>query len=226
MIDLNNISGRVDFFFLRHGESEGNHAGIIQGRRDFRLSENGRVQSKQVGRWFQDKGIGLILHSPLARAEETAQIVSQQLSIDSIEPHEDLDELDTGIFTGLTRQEIQRRYPAEWADFRRESWESVPEAERIEQLLRRAGRFWSFAARLSKQGGGNILAVTHSGILQWIIKVTLHHKRWMPLFPMSNCGISQFTVNNRPRLSYYYEWTYINFHPRTGKEKEDSLFLK
>ncbi len=228
MIDFKIIGGRGNFYFLRHGESDGNNALIIQGHRDYPLSKRGIIESQQAGLWFKEKNIDLILHSPLARAKQTALIVADQLGTDFIQNHEDLKELDTGIFTGMTRREVQEKFPGEWKAFQQESWESVPQAERICDITQRAERYWEYLIGIFKDGKRNILSVTHSGILQWLIKITLGHENWMPLFPMSNCGICHLSLNNRieeRNSSYYYEWTHINFHPSIEKEKEDSLFL-
>lgn len=46
----------------------------------FRLSELGRAQSAAVGRRLQAEAIGLIVHSPLERAKETAEIIAGELT--------------------------------------------------------------------------------------------------------------------------------------------------
>ena len=135
MVDyFKTLNGRLDVYFLRHGESEDNSAGIIQGRRDLPLSEEGRRQSESAAPWFVDRGIGVILTSPLRRASQTAETVGRSLGME-VRILEALNELDTGIFTGLTMEQISRRHPAAWRSFRRQSWEGVPGAESIASLL-------------------------------------------------------------------------------------------
>ena len=60
--------------FLRHGESLGNAAGIIQGQADFPLSEKGINQARVLAKYWQDKSrtFDLIISSPLIRAMQTA----------------------------------------------------------------------------------------------------------------------------------------------------------
>ena len=223
MIDFRKVNGSGAFYFIRHGESEGNHAGILQGRQDYPLSEKGRRQARKAGSWFKGKNIEIILSSPLLRVSQTADIVARQLGLPGFRIDENLTELDTGLFTGMTVREVRDRYPGEWEIFLRESWEGVPRAERINELLSRAEKHWENVLNLFQSGKRNILSVTHSGIMQWLIKASLGHKTWMPLFTMGNCGICRFSLDNLidpKRNKFYYEWTYLNLSPG-GSGKND-----
>ena len=142
---------------------------------------------------------------------------------------EDLNELDTGLFTGLTVAQIRQRYSEAWLSFQRSSWEGVPRAERIADLQARAERLWRDLGRRITEGAGNILCVTHSGILQWIIKATFAQHSWMPLVPVENCSICQFSLDNDlssgdPR--YYFEWSRLNFRPTAAADAAGHMFLE
>lgn len=218
-MDFRGLRGRCNFYFLRHGESVGNDAAILQGRKDYPLSERGRQQAEAAARWFADKNIQRILSSPLLRGRQTADAVAQALGLPQIEEHDGLNELDIGIFTGLTVEQARQGHPAAWRRFQQHSWQAVPRAERIGSLVRRAESLWRRLAQLAEAGTGNLLCVTHSGILQWLVKVTFAHRRWMPLVPMGNCSISLFTVDNRGLSGpdgpgrYYCEWSLLNYRP-------------
>jgi broad specificity phosphatase PhoE len=230
MIDyFKTLSGRANVYFLRHGESRGNSARIIQGRRDLSLSEKGLEQSESVAPWFTDRRIDAILCSPLKRAVQTAETVARSLGMGEVLPQQDLNELDTGIFTGLTVEQIRQRHPAAWLSFQRSSWEGVPRAERIVDLLARAESLWRYLGRRITGGANNILCVTHSGILQWIIKATFGQRSWMPLVPVENCSICHFSLDNDlssedPR--YYFEWSRLNFRPAGAADAAGHMFLE
>ena len=216
MVDFRTMNGRGEFYFIRHGVSQGNDAGIIQGRHDYPLSADGQAQALSTAHWFKDKNIACILTSPLQRARETAEIMAGELGLGPVRVDENLNELDTGLFTGMTPAECRDRYPEEWKSFQRLSWDGVTGAESIEDLCLRAAAFWQTLAGLYRGGKKNLLAVTHSGILQWVVKVTFGQKDWMPLVPMSNCCINQFTLDNNLEseiVRYYYLWTRLNSHP-------------
>ncbi|HTS02244.1 MAG TPA: histidine phosphatase family protein [Thermoanaerobaculia bacterium] len=84
----------------RHGESEGNFAGSLQGSRfDGPLSARGRLQAEALAIRLAEEGIDAVWTSPMARAKETAAIVAAphgiSLSIDA-----DLVEFDWGVWSG------------------------------------------------------------------------------------------------------------------------------
>ena len=65
-------------YLLRHGETDWNKAGKIQGGGfDIPLNENGRHQAKCAARALQDIPLSLIASSPLSRAAETADMITQ-----------------------------------------------------------------------------------------------------------------------------------------------------
>lgn len=187
------------FVLARHGESEGNSAGIFQGRSDYPLTEAGRGQAAELGR-FLSKHRGAPLYcSPLSRARETALIVSRTAAL--LEPVDlpELVELDTGTFTGQSWEGASHRDAAAWRKFRANSWEGVEGAEGVEDLQRRAERAWT-ALRdraLEASGGGGpvtVIAVTHAGFLQWLVRVTFGARSWFPLLPTENCCIYTLRV--------------------------------
>ena len=215
MDQLRAIKGSADFFFVRHGESEGNRDGVIQGRTPSRLTATGRDQARRAGAWFKGKQIQAVLTSPLGRSAETAALISQEGALPAPEPVEDLMEIDVGLFTGMRGAEARERYPAEWKAFQHGSWEAVPGAERIDSLLARAGRVWDLLSTRALAGTTRILCVTHSGFLQWIIRATFGGRTWMPLFSGGgNCGVSHLRVTNTPQdgapPGHMATWVLIN----------------
>ena len=237
MIDFHGAHGTGDFWFLRHGESAGNQAGAMMGRQDSPLTETGRRQARAAAAWLRGRlpvpgdavpssepqaarsvarpPFARVFTSPLSRTRDTAAIVARELGGVPVEVWEELNELDIGLFTGLSSEQASLRHPAEWERFRAQSWEGVPGAERVEALLARAEALWARLLERQRAGEGPLLSVTHSGILQWIVKTTLGQREWMPLFPMGNCGASRFRLRNRPEgepPGYHWEWALVN-HP-------------
>jgi broad specificity phosphatase PhoE len=215
MVDLKHFEGTADLYFLRHGESQGNQDGVIQGRNHSHLTENGREQARAAGAWFRGRSIDVILTSPLTRAEETARIIAEVAGIAAVEIAEELMELDTGMFSGLSFEEARRRHPEVWDAFQGQSWEGVADAERIAHLLGRAEVMWQRLAEMVAQGTRRVLCVTHSGFLQWILRSTIGGESWMPLLPTSeNCGVSHLRIANSRgptgSLWHYAAWVMIN----------------
>lgn len=211
--------GKGNIYFLRHGESAGNVARVPQGRVDFPLTARGEEQAVIAARWLEDKDINLILSSPLQRASRTASLVANRINAGPVQIWEVLNEMETGIFSGLPWDKIGARFPEVWRQFHSQSWDGVPGAESSEDLFQRAQQAWEMVLDRMQNGAHNILVVTHSGLLQWIIKVTVGSRDWLPLFPLHNCSVYHFSIHNhllppdesvnRETPAYYQSWRFI-----------------
>jgi broad specificity phosphatase PhoE len=99
----------AEIYIARHGQNEDNVNGILNGHRDLPLTELGREQARQLGQGILEAGLDFdkIYCSPLSRAQETAQIVSEILGHKE-EPTvlELLIERDFGVMTGLPISKI------------------------------------------------------------------------------------------------------------------------
>lgn len=102
-------------FFLRHGETEYNKEGRIQGRLDSPLTQKGRAQARAQGRLLASLIHGqpvALLCSPLARALTSAELVALELTPSPTpEPRMNLVEASLGQWDGLTVAEIDKRAP-------------------------------------------------------------------------------------------------------------------
>ena len=97
----------MDFLFLRHAESEGNVLGIMQGRKEYHLSENGHRQARLLSRHleqtlFAERRPDQIYCSPLLRAQQTIAPLRESLGEIPFGLDADLVEVDSGILSGLT----------------------------------------------------------------------------------------------------------------------------
>jgi broad specificity phosphatase PhoE len=140
----------------RHGQSEWNALGRWQGQADPPLTDLGRRQAHEAAR-----SLGVvdgIWASDLQRAAETAAIIGDDMGVGPVVVDADLRERDAGEWTGLTRAEIEQRYPGYLPDGRRPaSWESD------EQLVARAQRALGRIADAIPGGDG--LVITHAGVV-------------------------------------------------------------
>ena len=66
----------MKIYTVRHGQTEWNKKGLYQGKTDVPLNEEGKKQAMLVKEKLKDKKIDLIISSPLKRAKETAEIIS------------------------------------------------------------------------------------------------------------------------------------------------------
>lgn len=92
---------------LRHGVSSANTAGILAGRGPgVSLTDQGVSALRDTLRMLPQQHFARLLHSPLLRCEETAQIAASTVSVDSVAAVDDLIELDYGNWTGRSLKEL------------------------------------------------------------------------------------------------------------------------
>ena len=102
---------------VRHGESEWNREGRVQGQFDSPLTEMGVVQAKSVSRYLS--GVLLkeplrIYTSPLERASETASIIAEELQYpkEKIIIEQRLNDFNLGVIAGTYGwEEVAEMYP-------------------------------------------------------------------------------------------------------------------
>jgi probable phosphoglycerate mutase len=95
---------------LRHGQSTWNAEGRWQGWADPPLSTLGEIQTEQAAATLFG-GVDAVVSSDLQRAKRTAEIFAERLAVGPVEPFPGLRERDVGELTGLTRHEIDERWP-------------------------------------------------------------------------------------------------------------------
>ena len=170
----------MTIYLARHGQTSYNVTRRFQGQTDVPLDETGRRQAQELAVKVADLGLVELWSSPLARARETAEVVSVHTGLD-IRFDKRLMETDTGVWTNRYFDELDSMDPEAYGaflnsrlDFRYEGGESFAEqAERV------AAAF----ADISR-GPHPALVVSHGmairvGVARWTAEATLIH-------PLSN----------------------------------------
>jgi broad specificity phosphatase PhoE len=94
----------TSLLLVRHGETDWNAEGRLQGHTDRPLNEFGRRQAKELAEQLAGEGADAIYASDLARAKETAEIVGSRLGLPVV-IDADLREKNWGTWEGLTGDE-------------------------------------------------------------------------------------------------------------------------
>ena len=99
-----------DFYIFRHGQSTYNLIGRTQGHtNDSVLTELGQEQAADIGQKLKDKGIELIVTSPLKRARQTAELANQSLNVNIVEDERFI-EINVGCVEGWPQDKILSQY--------------------------------------------------------------------------------------------------------------------
>lgn len=96
------------FLFLRHGETDWNKAGRIQGTTDIPLNATGRRQARTAAQALSGERFDRVIASPLARALDTARIVNQERVL-PLHTDPALMERGFGSFEGHIIAELKQR---------------------------------------------------------------------------------------------------------------------
>ncbi len=143
----------------RHGKTDWNEEGRLQGRTDIHLNSIGIEQAKETKEKLKNEKIDLIICSPLTRAKQTADIINEERNI-PIRYDERLIEMCYGEYEGKIFEEI------DYFDFWNISDLSKAQgAETINGLLKRVAEY---IEELKNYKEENILLVTHNGICRAI----------------------------------------------------------
>jgi broad specificity phosphatase PhoE len=207
---FSSLKEETHFYIVRHGQSEGNAKRVFQGRLDMPLDDTGRVQARSLGVWLAAQGVGKVLSSPLERAAQTGRIIASACGIEA-ELADDLQEIDTGVFSGLSNEQSRARYPAVFASFEGNSWDVVPGAEKAEALYVRAMSSWRVLRDRALSGNRAIACVSHGGFIQWLFRATYGSRAWMPPVPTPNCGVLELVIEPNADGSIYMEWVRVGF---------------
>ena len=153
---------------IRHGETVWNAGMRMQGQLDTALSERGRWQAQRAAEVLAGDGIEAIFASDLVRAFDTAQALATGLCL-PIRTDTGLRERSFGIFQGFTYAEIDARWPAEAARWRRHDPDFGPdEGETLREFSARAVAACTRIA--ASQAGRSIAIVTHGGVLDCLYR--------------------------------------------------------
>lgn len=146
---------------IRHGTTEWNIAGRMQGQMDTPLAEVGRIQAGLLAERLKSETWDGIVSSDLMRAKETAERIAQVTGTPMLGVDVRLRERAFGQLEGTTLEERVIRWGEQWRqlDLGMES---------DELLLKRWQSFWSDLER--EHGGKRILIVSHGGYIAPVIE--------------------------------------------------------
>lgn len=186
---------------MRHGETDWNLEGRMQGRIDTPLNARGREQAKKLAeRLAAEECIDVLYTSPLARARLTAEIIGKRFGLEPL-PDVRLVERSAGKLEGMTMPEIEQRYPDVYCAWREDKDRLLlPDAEdKAEFQLRVLSFLELIHDRHSHQQVG---VVTHGGTLS-ILFATLMGLDIQKRFPFrfDNAALSKVDFSRRrPRI--------------------------
>ena len=144
---------------LRHGDTRLSPEHRFSGLGDFPLSASGIRQSQAAARRLATRApIDVVVSSPLQRAVDTAVIAAAELGLTAV-TDDDLRETNFGDWDGFTLAEVQQRWPAAAAAWRRDPEQAPPGGESFADTAHRVNQAGDRLLR--DYGGQTVLVVSH-----------------------------------------------------------------
>ena len=194
-------------FLIRHAEVEERYQRVFGGRIDMELSPFGHEQARTLADYLKRIPFDAIYASPMKRVQQTVEKLR-----DTHSPHpvflEDLREVDFGVWTGLTWEEVKTQFSVsafEWLDHLDRGLISGAEAkadfrERIERALQEV---------LKNSAGRSVAVVCHGGVIRMMLSILLD----IPLVKMAGFDVEYASVTWIDRFPHKTEVQLLNFAP-------------
>jgi broad specificity phosphatase PhoE len=181
-------------YVFRHGETDWNREGRLQGQTDTPLNDAGRAQAEFLVEKIEELELDIIVSSDLKRAFETAQIAASQARV-KIVTSEALREINLGDIEGRKILEVKNEIdPSLW-----DKWRSVnhldqrfPNGESKLEHLDRMKKYLDTV--LGNVDYSNVGVSTHGGAVRRLVHCSIDSPK-EPV-PIPNCCIYKIIVKN------------------------------
>lgn len=164
-----NFLKSISITFVRHGTTIFNEQDRVQGTSNIPLSKKGFLDIENI--ILPTDNYDLYYHSPLIRSKDTLMGILQKYNIqykpEDIRENELITERGYGIFEGMTKLEIQDKYPILYEQWMINENCPVPQCESVKEVIKRIKEFIQY---ILGEKCNTVLAVTHSGFLYALYK--------------------------------------------------------
>lgn len=181
-------------YLIRHGATDWNHAGRIQGHLDPPLNAEGRAQAHLVGRRLATCGATALYSSDLLRAYHTASIIGAETGLRVIQKT-GLREMHFGSWQGLTSPQIRQRDPHGYAARKADPYYVAPAGGETWQ------RFYDRCVHalhevLATTAAEKVIVVAHGGVLTVLgLRALGHDYRARRTFGIANCSLHTIAIS-------------------------------
>lgn len=174
--------------FIRHGQTDWNIVGRMQGREEVPLNQTGINQAKEVAHFLAEaksKGVlwDKVVSGPLSRARDTAKIIANGIDCKNVYSDPRLTERDFGELSGYYYNEYSRAVY--------ENVEGVASIETVESLVERVSDF----IRTDVKPGERVIVVTHGGVGRIYAENSPHSENVGEIGMFHNCHTAIYTFD-------------------------------
>ncbi|MEZ7891796.1 MAG: histidine phosphatase family protein [Candidatus Wallbacteria bacterium] len=183
-------------YLIRHGSTL-NHENkeVFRGHEDVKLSEAGEAESYKIASYFNGISIDAVFSSPLARARQTAEIITSMQQFKNITVKNELIDINCGSWQGLDITTVKKKYPNLF-----NIWcvspdiFKMPRGESVVNVQERAFKFIN--GIINDDAFESVLIVTHRLLINVIVLAALDidlKKFWQ--FRYSPCSVTKLVYD-------------------------------
>ncbi len=202
-------------YLVRHGATQLTAENRFAGSVGVDLSEEGRAQVRRLAERLAGDDIAAVYTSPLSRTVETAAILARPHRLAPI-PEDGLREIGHGRWEGLTRAEVEERFPGEYATWEADPFTFAPEGgESGLAVLARA--LPVIRHIVVSHEGSTVLVVSHKATMRLVLSLLGFDARGYRdrLDQSPAClNVVDFKDASRARLMLFNDVSHYADHPR------------
>jgi broad specificity phosphatase PhoE len=182
----------MKLFLIRHGQTDWNLEGKIQGSYDSELNNAGIIQAEELSKRVLEFSykFSKIYSSQQKRSVKTAEILSEATNGDYI-TIKGLEEMNLGEWEGLSWSEVQEKFPKEYEEwYNNRRYTKSPKGESYQDMLERV---LTVIYKIINENCDDVAIVTHSAIIMCLqCYVTNTPFNEMMKFKTDNTTITEF----------------------------------
>lgn len=209
---MNQQNNYCTFYLVRHGESEGNAKGVIQGTSDFPLTEKGKNQVRGLNEKLVSIKFDAIFSSDLLRAKETAEILNLERQL-VVQISKLIRERNYGVYEGRKGDDFNNdvkkatKQLEEMTDkMNRSIWDfgDLSTVEKREELV---ARMITFIREIAiTHANKTVLVVAHGGLFRnFLIHIGFANKKELVRGSVSNASYIKLKSDG---INFFVEETY------------------
>jgi len=158
-------------FMVRHGATVLSAEDRFAGATDVALSDEGREQTRRLADRLSDDNISAVYTSPLSRTIETARILAEPHKLE-IQSRDAFREINHGHWEGMTRREVEHKFPDEAAEWEKDPYTFAP-VDGESGLAVTARALPALLELVRESPGKNILVVSHKATIRLLLSSLL-----------------------------------------------------
>jgi len=182
----------VKICLLRHGETDWNNLGKLQGREDIPLNIAGIKQINEAAKYLKNFNWNIIITSPLSRAKISSEIISKEIGNVEIREETDFIERDYGKASGMTVDERKLAFPDG-------IWTGVEPYEKLQNRTINA-----LLKYIKEYDGNNIIIVSHGAAINSILAYLSKNETGTGKTILQNACLTLLQkINDEIKIIYY-----------------------